>query len=79
MVLGFYGFWGLGIDSEWPARWNVTPGKPAQRVHEGLWYIHILRAQRGSNIPTLRSKYMPRSYMDPLDCITPAHVLHSRW
>ena len=36
----------------------------AQRVHVGIWYI--LRAQRGSHIPTLRAKYIPYSYMDPL-------------
>ena len=35
-----------------------------QRVHVGIWYI--LRAQRGSHIPTLRPKYTPYSYMDPL-------------
>ena len=35
-----------------------------QRVHVGIWYI--LRAQRGSQIPTLRPKYIPYSYMDPL-------------
>ena len=35
-----------------------------QRVHVGTWYI--LRAQRGSHIPTLRPKYTPYSYMDPL-------------
>ena len=36
----------------------------SQRVHVGIWYI--LRAQRGSHIPTLRAKYIPYSYMDPL-------------
>ena len=36
----------------------------SQRVHVGIWYI--LRAQRGSHIPTLRAKYTPYSYMDPL-------------
>ena len=36
----------------------------SQRVHVGIWYI--LRAQRGSHIPTLRPKYTPYSYMDPL-------------
>ena len=36
----------------------------AQRVHVGIWYI--LRAQRGSHIPTLRPKYVPYTYMDPL-------------
>ena len=35
-----------------------------QRVHVGIWYV--LRAQRGSHIPTLRPKYIPYSYMDPL-------------
>ena len=35
-----------------------------QRVHVGIWYI--LRAKRGSHIPTLRPKYLPYSYMDPL-------------
>ena len=41
----------------------VTMLRP-QRVHVGIWYI--LRAQRGSHIPTLRPKYIPYSYMDPL-------------
>ena len=36
----------------------------AQRVHVGIWYI--LRAQRGSHIPTLRPNYIPLTYMDPL-------------
>ena len=36
----------------------------AQRVHVGIRYI--LRAQRGSYIPTLRPKYIPFTYMDPL-------------
>ena len=35
-----------------------------QRVHVGIWYI--LKAKRGSHIPTLRPKYLPYSYMDPL-------------
>ena len=35
-----------------------------QRVHVGIWYI--LRAQRGSHIPTLGPKYVLSSYMDPL-------------
>ena len=35
-----------------------------QRVHVGIWYI--LRAQGGSHIPTLRPKYIPYSYMDPV-------------
>ena len=33
-------------------------------AHVGMW--HMLRAQRGSYIPTLGPKYMPYSYMDPL-------------
>ena len=37
-----------------------------QRVHVGIWYI--LRAQKGSHTPTLRPKYTPYSYMDPLGC-----------
>ena len=36
----------------------------SQRVHVGVWYI--LRAQRGSHIGTLRPKYIPYCYMDPL-------------
>ena len=44
---------------------NKAPWKPlSQRVHVGIWYI--LRAQRGSHIPTLRPKYIPYTYMDPL-------------
>ena len=35
-----------------------------QRVHVGIWYV--LRAQRGIHIPTLRPKYIPYTYMDPL-------------
>ena len=35
-----------------------------QRVPVGIWYI--LRAQRGSHIPTLKPKYIPYNYMDPL-------------
>ena len=35
-----------------------------QRVHVGIWYT--LRAQKGSHIPTLRPKYIPYTYMDPL-------------
>ena len=35
----------------------------SQRVHAGIWYI--LRAQRGSHIPTLRPKGIPYTYMDP--------------
>ena len=41
--------------------WPVTE---SPRVHVGIWYI--LRAQRGSHIPTLRPKYIPYTYMDPL-------------
>ena len=43
-----------------------TFGVAAQihRVHVGIWYI--LRAQRGSHTPTVRPKYTPYSYMDPL-------------
>ena len=44
------------------------PSKP-QRVHVAIWYI--LRAQRGSHIPTLRAKYIPYSYMDPLGSMKP--------
>ena len=36
----------------------------SQRVHVGIWYI--LGAKRGSYIPTLRPKYIPYDYMDPL-------------
>ena len=36
-----------------------------QGVHVAIWFI--LRAQRGSHIPTLRAKYIPYTYMDPLD------------
>ena len=39
-------------------------GQVPQRVHVGKWYI--LRAQWGSHIPTLRPKYIPYSFMDPL-------------
>ena len=42
-----------------------------QRVHVGIWYI--LRAQRGSHIPTLRPKYTLYSYMDPLGSKVQAH------
>ena len=35
-----------------------------QRVHVGIWYI--LRAQRGSHIPTFRPKYILYTYIDPL-------------
>ena len=40
----------------------------AQRVHVGIWYI--LRAQRGSHIPTLGAKYIPYNYMDPLGSVS---------
>ena len=43
--------------------WVVETSK-TQRVHVGIWYT--LKAQRGSHIPTLRPKYLPDSYMDPL-------------
>ena len=33
----------------------------SQRVHVGIWYI--LRTQRCTHIPTLRSKYIPCSYI----------------
>ena len=36
----------------------------SHRVDVGIWYI--LRAQRGSHIPTLKPKYIPYNYMDPL-------------
>ena len=39
----------------------------SQRVHVGIWYI--LSAQRGSHIPTLRPKYIPYTYMDPLGVV----------
>ena len=42
----------------------VLPQCQTQRVHVGIWYI--LKAQRGSHIPTLGPKYLPYSYMDPL-------------
>ena len=50
----------------------------SQRVHVGIWYI--LRAQRGSHIPTLRAKYTPYSYMDPLGIMTRGgrETLHSQ-
>ena len=40
-----------------------TVGFLSQRVHVGIWYI--LRAQRASEIPTIRPKYKPYSNMDP--------------
>ena len=35
----------------------------SKAVPVGIWYI--LRAQRGSHIPTLKPKYIPYNYMDP--------------
>ena len=69
---------GYGIERTFfPLRIGMIPGngklrespRPplpphTQRVHVGIWYI--LRAQRGSHIPTLRPKYIPYTYMDPL-------------
>ena len=49
------------------AAWQSLLPRESQRVHVGIWYI--LRAQRGSHIPTLRAKYIPYSYMDPLGMI----------
>ena len=46
-----------------------------QRVHVAIWYI--LRAQRGSHIPTLRAKYIPYSYMDPLGPLNPKPKMSS--
>ena len=46
--------WGLGCSR-----------RRTQRVYVGIWYI--LRAPRGPHIPTLRAKYIPKSYMDPLE------------
>ena len=43
---------------------NELQANHTQRIHVGIWYL--LRAQRGSHIPTLRPKYIPYSYMDPL-------------
>ena len=42
---------------------NLKSPLSTQRVHVGIWYI--LRAQRGSHIPTLRPKYIPYSYIGP--------------
>ena len=54
-----------------PSLSQTTPTPDlTQRVHVGIWYI--LRAQRGSHIPTLRPKYIPYSYMDPLGYIPSA-------
>ena len=47
-----------------PVRRVFLAFNSSQRVHEGIWYI--LRAQKGSHIFTLRPKYTPYSYMDPL-------------
>ena len=47
-----------------PREQETLEGSMAQRVHVGIWYI--LRAKRGSHIPTLRPKYIPYTYMDPL-------------
>ena len=53
----------------------TTSPLASQRVHVGIWYI--LRAQRGSHIPTLRPKYTPYSYMDPWgSTMPPAAVLY---
>ena len=43
---------------------RVGVQRVSQKIHVGIWYI--LKAQRGSHIPTLRPKYTPYSYMDPL-------------
>ena len=58
-------------------------GSISQRVHVGIWYI--LKAQRGSHMPTLRPKYLANSYMDPLGLESPhfrnqpkRHRLHNR-
>ena len=34
-------------------------------AHVGTWYI--IRTQWDSHVPTARPKYIPHSYMDPLD------------
>ena len=49
-----------------PKIWTLQP----QRVHVGIWYI--LRAQRGSHIPTLRPKYILYTYIDPLGTLSEA-------
>ena len=54
----------LRHDSNMTAVGTVGSTFLTQRVHVGIWYI--LRAHRGSHIPTLRAKYIPYSYMDPL-------------
>ena len=38
----------------------------SQRVHVGIWYILMAQSKRGSQLPTLRPKYIPYTYMDPL-------------
>ena len=45
------------------------PSLQTQRVHVGLWYL--LSAQRASHIPTLKPKYIPYTYMDPLGNLHP--------
>ena len=45
----------------------------AQRVHVGIWYI--LRPQRGSHVATLRTKYIPYTYMDPLGMFFSAKMI----
>ena len=49
--------------AEAPRSWLHFGDTHTQRVYVGIWYI--LRAQRGSHIPTLRPKYIPYT-MDPL-------------
>ena len=60
-------------ENEWFSRSHLLQEQglqhQAQRVHVGIWYI--LRAQRGSHIPTLRPKYIPYTYMDPLGGTSP--------
>ena len=46
---------------------HLTPG-PSRSSPLGRY---ILGAQRGSHILTLRPKYIPYSYMDPLGCGDP--------
>ena len=60
-AFGVYGLGAVCLHS------GLSPGhriRFTQRVHVGIWYI--LRAQRGSHIPTLRAEYIPYNYMDPL-------------
>ena len=47
-----------------PSTQPKTQNHKPSWVHVGIWYT--LRAQRGSHIPTLRPKYIPYTYMDPL-------------